>query len=149
MIRVVPYRSAGGLCFDSSCISDCEKLFGPALSRRIRDETVDLYYIDFIARFHRKSEVFVEMTVVPPGLVEVGGAVFDWSYAGFCRVVMLDGSPLIAFGFVILASLGVAISGVHDDDKGQRALTIFRKGALDSLLPQAQPFPSTTTKDTQ
>jgi hypothetical protein len=51
-----------------------------------------------------------------------------------------DGAPMKAFDIIYLLRLGISLSGFHDRDSSQKALTLFAKGEHDSLIPRMTPF---------
>lgn len=51
-----------------------------------------------------------------------------------------DGAPGVYLGFLVLANLGLALTGFHDNDRSQLAITLFPKGAWDNRLSKVRPF---------
>jgi hypothetical protein len=51
-----------------------------------------------------------------------------------------DPRPVECLGFLVFLSLGVTITGYHDGDVDQRALTVFRPGRWDALSEHFEPF---------
>jgi hypothetical protein len=51
-----------------------------------------------------------------------------------------DGSPYIYLGFIVLMKLGFTLTGFHDNDRSQLALTMFPRGAWDARIPKLKPF---------
>lgn len=49
-----------------------------------------------------------------------------------------DSDPFEFYGFIIFEKIGVTCTGFHDDDRGQRAITVFRRGHWDRFLPKAK-----------
>ena len=65
--------------------------------------------------------------------------IFDGQCQHILRVLASeDGNPLIYLGFAILPNLGFALTGFHDNDESQLAITLFRNGAWDARLPKAK-----------
>ncbi len=52
-------------------------------------------------------------------------------------LLSLDKNPRECFGFLVFTSLGITTTGFHDQDKSQRALTLFPKNAWDGTLKQS------------
>jgi len=44
------------------------------------------------------------------------------------------------YGFIVLEHLGIAVTGIHDNDPSQLAITAFSKGEFDDLLPESTPY---------
>jgi hypothetical protein len=49
-----------------------------------------------------------------------------------------DSAPLEFYGYLIFEKIGVTCTGFHDDDHSQRAITVFRRGHWDHILPKAK-----------
>lgn len=54
--------------------------------------------------------------------------------------LQFDPSPLECVGFLVFMELGVALTGYHDNDEAQRALTVFRKGRWDCMRGRLKPW---------
>ncbi len=60
--------------------------------------------------------------------------------AAFQQMLRDDGEPMIAFGIIYLLHLGITLSGFHDSDFSQKAITVFRQGEHDSLKVRMERF---------
>jgi hypothetical protein len=49
-----------------------------------------------------------------------------------------DPAPVEFYGFIIFTKIGVTCTGFHDDDRSQRAITVFRRGLWDKHIPKAK-----------
>jgi hypothetical protein len=49
-----------------------------------------------------------------------------------------DSQPLESHGFLIFRELGVTVTGYHDDDVSQRAITCFVRGRWDQVFPRCK-----------
>ena len=49
-----------------------------------------------------------------------------------------DSQPLEIYGFLIFRELGITVTGYHDDDASQRAITCFVRGRWDKMLPRCK-----------
>jgi len=58
----------------------------------------------------------------------------------FDELVKYDGNPYEYVGFVILLKLGITLTGFHDGDENQKAVTVFAKGRWDDQLADLKPF---------
>jgi hypothetical protein len=65
---------------------------------------------------------------------------FTWDKTFLQLVCDYDGAPQDLYGFIVLRRLGITVTGIHDDDESQMAVTVFCEGAFDNLLPKAIPF---------
>jgi hypothetical protein len=55
-------------------------------------------------------------------------------------LMLHDSEPFEDLGFLLFFELGLAITGFHDGDDDDRAITAFRRGAWDEFKAEAQPF---------
>jgi hypothetical protein len=51
----------------------------------------------------------------------------------FAKLIKEGRKPFEYMGFVILLDLGVTLTGFHDNDESQKALTAFARGRWDHL----------------
>jgi hypothetical protein len=56
------------------------------------------------------------------------------------HVIQRDPDPRIIHGFIVFLSLGITMTGFHNNDEAQKAVTIFAKGRWDSVKPKLKPF---------
>lgn len=56
------------------------------------------------------------------------------------RLMLVDSRPMTYLGFVVFFELGIALTGFHDNDVSQKAVTVFEKGAWDNRVPKMNPF---------
>jgi hypothetical protein len=49
-----------------------------------------------------------------------------------------DAQPLEFYGFIVFLKIGVTCTGFHDDNRSQRAITVFRRGLWDRFIPKAR-----------
>ena len=137
---VDPYQSFGPLFLGQSKKEDCIEHLGDPTSIQIFQSGQEYYYDSFIVRFSKENYVVYECTILPPMTVIINELELTWDKKFLQKACSLDGKPLNIFGFVVFLNLGIAVTGIHDDDKSQLAVTVFCKGAFDDLLSEAVPF---------
>lgn len=97
----------------------------------------EYHYDDFILRFDEQTLRFRECTLLPYELADIsldGHEIqVTWDHAFLEQACRLDGAPVLSFGFVVLRKRGIAITGIHDDDKSQLAVTVFSEGDFDEF----------------
>lgn len=100
-----------------------------------------LLYPDLIVRFDLAGETVSEFTIVPDGekTFRLGDVQLDWSKESLIRLCELDGDPHEKFGFILLFKLGVGVTGLHDGDESQRAITVCPAGVWDTQKSGAVP----------
>jgi hypothetical protein len=77
------------------------------------------------------------LTVIFEGEAILGPAATINPLSAFLRV---DHSPQEDVGFVIFRTLGVAVTGYHDDDPGQQAIHCGARGVWDEYSARAKPI---------
>jgi hypothetical protein len=88
------------------------------------------------ARLSMRDGIVVEVSITPPASVRFEGQSLFEDDEAWRSLVALDGEEEEALGFLVLRNLGLALSGLHDGDVEQRAITAFEKGRWDGLITQ-------------
>ncbi|HUT12617.1 MAG TPA: hypothetical protein VMY42_19125 [Thermoguttaceae bacterium] len=140
-MRIVPYRSFGKLQFGDSTREDCVASYGePKNIRTNREGAEEYHYEGFIVRFNAKTNVVRECTLLPRAICTIEGIAVTWDPDFLRKACEHDGDPKDVYGFIVLKRLGIAITGIHDWDESQLAVTAFSEGDFDDLLAEASPF---------
>ncbi len=75
------------------------------------------------------------------GVKYKGLKIFDDStLATLQALIAEDGSPYTYLGFIVLMKLGFTLTGFHDNDRSQLAITMFPRGAWDARIPKLKQF---------
>jgi hypothetical protein len=140
-IEIIPYSAFGPLSFGETTTYGCGLLLGEPLKKRINRKGVEEYeYEQFIVRFDPKTSTVRECTLLPYAEATINGITVTWD-RNFLRLACeQDQSPRDMFGFIVLQRLGIAVTGVHDNDASQLAITAFSKGEFDDLLSESTPY---------
>ena len=140
-MRIDPYRSFGSLRFGESKREDCVGCYGePKDIRNNREGVEELHYENFIVRFDPTTNTVRECTLLPKATATIEDIEVTWDQAFLRRACDRDGDPQDVYGFIVLKSLGIAVTGIHDQDDSQLAVTAFSEGDFDVLLGEATPF---------
>jgi hypothetical protein len=141
IIEIIPYSKFGPLSFGITTKGECELLFGEPLKKRTNRKGIqELEYEQFIVRFDPTTLTLRECTLLPRAGATVNGILITWD-KNFLRLACeQDQDPRDVYGFIVLTRLGIAITGVHEDDESQLAVTVFSKGDFDDLLPESTPY---------
>lgn len=140
-MRIVPYESVGPLRFDESNQDDCIQRFGePDAVRKSRTGKTEMCYERFIVRFDSSKHVMIEVTLLPFCEGTIRGVEITWDHCFLSTLCKMDSSALNIFGFIVFLELGVAVSGIHDNDHAQLAISAFRRGDFDGLVAKGMPF---------
>lgn len=144
-MQIVPYKSCGNMVFAMSTQDDCLTAYGQPCKIQVnRDGEVEFHYFGFIMRFSSSDCLFRECTLLPrfAAVVAIPGAVIPvtWDDTFLVNICKADVNPVEAYGFLILNSLGIAITGLQDRDESQVAITAFSKGDFDEFLENSIPY---------
>lgn len=58
----------------------------------------------------------------------------------FKKLAKIDGAPYETLGFIVLLKLGITLTGFHDGDISQKAVTVFTQGRWDDFSEDMKPF---------
>ena len=140
-MNIVPHEAVGPLRFGESTARDAVTAFGEPVRRRIsREDDDELHYAGFVLRFDPANHVLQECTLLPRTPATIDGIDVTWDHAFLRRACERDGSPRDVYGFIVLTALGIAVTGIHDDDASQLAITVFSEGLFDDLMQRSVPF---------
>lgn len=70
----------------------------------------------------------------------IDGIPITWDPNFLKKLCLLDGNPKIVYGFIILEKFGIAVTGIHDNDTSQMAITFFKKEILNFYLSGSVEF---------
>lgn len=134
-LEIKSYTSIDDLRFENATKNDAISSFGkPSVERKTRLGNVEYKYNDFILRFDSLTSMLLECTLLPYVKATINGIKVTWDKAFLKKICELDGTPKNSYGFIVLGKLGLAITGIHDSDESQLAITIFHKSELDEFL---------------
>lgn len=140
-IEITPYSEFGKLRFDKTTKDECIRLMGNPAKKRMNRGGVEEYdYEQFIVRFHPKTLSVQECTLLPFADAIIDGIAVTWNKEFLRMVCEKDQDPRESYGFIVLFRMGIALTGIHDDDESQLSVTAFAKGLFDDLLPLSRQF---------
>jgi len=140
-MKIHPHKSVDSLFFHMSTAADAAVLYGPA--QRIcknRDGLEEHHYDRFTLRFEARKGELRECTLLPYLEAQIGNVTVTWDITFLRSLCWMDGNPVDVHGFIVLNSIGIAVTGIHDGDRGQLAVTAFPQGGFDDLMDSAKPF---------
>lgn len=144
-MNIKPHRQIDDLMFGLSTPTDCVAEFGePNRVAKNRSNEQELHYDDFIVRFDATNGRLRECTLLPSKTAciqtKTDTVSVTWDRQFLDSACKLDGAPALAHGFIILKKLGIAITGLHDGDDSQIALTAFSGGDFDEFYQEGDAF---------
>lgn len=144
-LEIKSYIGIDDLRFDHSTKDDAIAYFGkPTTERNTRLGNLEYEYSHFILRFCPLTYRFIECTLLPYAEATVNDISVTWDKDFLKKICQLDTSPKNSYGFIILPKYGVAMTGMHDSDESQLAITVFRKNELNDFLEGSNDFDCTS-----
>jgi hypothetical protein len=140
-MKLLPYQGIDSLRFNVSTQSDAIALYGaPATDRKNRNNVTELHYKDFILRFAPITETLRECTSLPYAKATINNVDVTWDDTFLRQLCKLDDAPRDASGFIVFPALGLAVTGIHDQDESQLAITLFDRSDLEEFVRGSAPF---------
>jgi len=135
-----PYEGASPITFEMTAAA-VEALLGPPDVVRLnelgeRDELRGKISV----RYSSVDNKVVEIAFVPGVAVSLHGCSLFEAQDLVDFLLNLDPYPLEFVGFLIFLRLGITVTGFHDQDEAQKAITVFREGRWDEFRREAQVF---------
>jgi hypothetical protein len=138
---VEPYESVGALQFGMRQDEIVAAIGEPQRITKNYMGNSQLWYDDNKFNVVVEGDRLAEVVLSPSIEMSIRGINPFTDPTGFASLCRLDGSPCEALGFIVLRNLGIALTGFHDKDESQKALTAFARGRLDIVESQMKPFP--------
>lgn len=88
----------------------------------------DASYESFSIRYSKQDKKLVEIGFSKTARVTILGINPFTQKHGFHDLVRKDSCPYESYGFIILLDLGITLTGFHDNDPDQLAITAFVRG---------------------
>ncbi|HYF52352.1 MAG TPA: hypothetical protein VEJ63_23295 [Planctomycetota bacterium] len=139
-MTIEPYVSADGIKFGVSQ-TEVELVAGlpNEITNNRRGEKELHYSPGFTVRLDGKHGV-VEIAFRFGSKPVIRGVDVFNDGSAFQKLVTIDGDPYSCFGFIVLLNVGIALTGFHDDDTSQKAVTAFCRGRWDVMKSQLRKY---------
>lgn len=141
-MKIVTYKSFGPISFGMSENEVVKKLGNPSNTRTNNENELEYYYNDAIVRYDASSTLVREVTLLPKesGEFQINDIVLDWHDDFFKTLCQADGVPYDFYGYIVLFKLGITLTGFHDGDEAQKAISAFRQGDWDQFKGEMTVF---------
>jgi hypothetical protein len=138
--EIVSYAGAKPLLFGMA-EAQVEAIVGPPERMTVNNRgEPDASYQSFSIRYSREDKTLVEVGFSKTARVTIRGInVFNDANA-FQDILRLATCPYEYFGFIILLDLGITLTGFHDNDPNQLAITAFTRGRWDHSKSKFRKF---------
>ena len=97
-------------------------------------------YPGHVVRFDRVDGTLRDCTLLPYATAVIESIPVTWDRHFLEEICQRDGRPVVVQGFVILPSIGISVTGIHDDDRSQLFVGASKRGVWDDLLKLGKPF---------
>lgn len=119
---------------------DCVMKEQPEVSAlRVPGETA-LRYEGANARVVLREGRVVEIALTPPANVLFEGRSLFQDPSVWREIIAVDGQPYECLGFIVLKEAGLTLTGFHDDNPSQLAVTAFERGRWDAMHGNMMPL---------
>ena len=141
-IIIEPYEAIGPMHFGMSQDEVVAAMGNPQRITESRGGNPILWYNDNDINVIMEHGSLVEVGFGPKAPVSICGFHPFADPGAFANLCKLDGKPCEVLGFIVFRNLGITLTGIHDKDESQMALTVFARGRWDVLDSQMKPFAS-------
>lgn len=99
-----------------------------------------LHFESAHTRVVMREDRIVEIALTPPANVLFEDKPLFQDPTVWRAIVAKDGGAQECLGFVVLLQSGLTLTGFHDNDPGQLAVTAFELGRWNTMQDQMKPF---------
>lgn len=92
-----------------------------------------------LVRYSKTGDGVVEITFLPTETLLFNGLNL-FQVDPIQALLLSDPAAFEWVGFIVFLSLGVAVTGYHDNDPSQRAITVSKRGRWDAYRERFAPF---------
>jgi hypothetical protein len=140
VFEIAPFEAAGPIRFGMTRTEVHAALGDPIRETRNRRGEIDESWGAVSVRYAVEDGRVVEVGLVPPAIATYKGHDVFASPDSMRLLQADDPAPMEYMGFVVFLLLGITLTGFHDDDDSQRAVTAFARGRWDHLRSKLRPF---------
>jgi len=140
MFIIIPYQSVDPIQFGMSNDELMRVVGQPNNIRKNPSGELNYQYPTFSVRLSSKDQRVVEIGLSSAADVRLADIDIFESPTAFKDLIRKDGNPLEYLGFIVLLNLGITMTGFHDNDPSQKAVTAFVKGRWDGFRAKLREF---------
>ncbi len=138
MITIIPYEAVGQIRFGMSLDEVLEALGKPDITSKNRGGETTLNYRTQLVTIG--SAGMAEVGILPQLPVTIHGISIFSDPDAFPKLCQIDGDAKEDLGFIVLLNLGITMTGFHDFDESQKAITAFARGRWDDMRSELRDF---------
>jgi hypothetical protein len=140
IFEIEPFEAAGPIRFGMTRAEVHARLGNSTRETRNSRGEVDESWGPVSLRYGSENGEVVEVGLVPPAIATYKGHDL-FAVPDLIRVLQADDPvPMEYMGFIVFLSLGITVTGFHDGDDSQRAVTAFAHGRWDHLRSKLRPY---------
>lgn len=134
-MKIVTYKSFGPINFGMSENEVIQLLSKPIQMHKNNENELEYHYDEFIVRYDATSKLVRECTLlsISAGKFQLNDMKLDWKNDFFSTLCRIDSDPYEYYGYIVLFNLGITLTGFHDGDECQKAISAFRQGDWDQF----------------
>ena len=121
--------------------SQVEALVGPpGILTKTFPGNANASYESFNIGYSKQDRKLIHIGFLPTAEVTIRGMNPFTQKSAFRNLVRQDSCPYEYVGFIILLDLGITLTGFHDNDPNQLAITAFARGGFDDMRNKFKKF---------
>ncbi len=124
-LEIYPAQGLGNLKFGMT-ISESQIALGQELDRTVRDDVTELYFENYLNLAFRNDGLYrIGATRYSKGITYKGIDIFAAEPSSVLKAMEAEsGEAFEMYGFIVFLKLGLSLTGFHDDDAENKAVTI-------------------------
>ena len=137
---IISYYGAAPILFGMSEHEVASVAGDPMTRSKNRKSEKNYLYDGWSLRYSVGEERVVEVGFTPRATVSFSNFDIFRTPDAFYRLIEHDGNPVEVLGFIVLLKLGITLTGFHDGDESQKAVTAFARGRWDNFEDRFKPY---------
>lgn len=140
-LEIHPGRGLGDLKFGMT-VNEVRSILGPENDRSTRDDIVELYFNNYLNLTFRDGILFqIGATRDSAGITFKNVDIFSAEPFSVLKTMEVEaGGAFEMYGFIVFLTLGVSLTGFHDDDLDGKAMTVAVLEEWQSVRDELHPI---------
>lgn len=141
--EIIPYIGIDKVAFGFTPEGVSSFWGAPERTRPTKLSQLEEIRSNLYCRYSRHLDVWalVEVSFTPGVIVSCMNIDIFRDKRAFSKLLAMDNSPYEVYGTIVFLKLGIAVSGLHDENESQLALTAFAKGHWDQYKNRFRRYP--------
>ncbi|CUX06986.1 hypothetical protein AGR1B_pa0230 [Agrobacterium fabacearum S56] len=140
-LEIYPAQGLGNLKFGMT-IGESRTILGQELDRSVRDDVTELYFENYLNLAFRNDVLYrIGATRYSSGITYKDMDIFAAEPLSVLKAMEAEaGEAFEMYGFIVFLKLGLSLTGFHDDDQENKAMTISVLEEWQSLRDELTPI---------